>query len=115
MRNRHKKDSVCASGFAIPELIAALAIGSVVVIAASQFTTSIHSTSKQDIEQASNLSKTDSALDLISEEINQADVILTSQSELPANCGFGAGQFFLAVQLPPQAYLKSDYNSQHIR
>ena len=108
----HKKSKIKGdNGFTLTELLVGAAMAGILAAAGISLSSHIHQTSRDDIDSMRGISRTDSVLDMLNEEISLSKTIITKASDLPSGCSAGGGTFFLAFQLPPQAYGKGDYAS----
>ena len=98
-------------GFTLIELLVGAAMAGILAAAGISLSSHIHRSSKDDISSMQGIGRTDSVLDMLNEEISLSKQIITSANNLPQGCSYGSGTFFLAFQLPPQAYGKGDYAS----
>ena len=98
-------------GFTLVELLVGAAMAGILAAAGISLSTHIHRSSTDDVSSMLGISRTDSVLDMLNEEISLSKKVITSASSLPQGCTAGGGTFFLAFQLPPQAYGKGDYAS----
>ena len=110
-KNNEKSKKRCENGFTLIELLVGAAMAGIIATAGISLSSHIHRTTKDDISAMRGISRTDSVLDMLNEEISLSKTIITRASDLPAGCSSGGGRFFLAFQLPPQAYGKGDYAS----
>ena len=99
------------TGFTLIELLVGAAMAGILAAAGLSLSTHIHRSSKDDVSSMRGIGRTDSVLDMLNEEISLSKKIITAESSLPQGCSSGGGTFFLAFQLPPQAYGKGDYST----
>ena len=103
------------NGFTLTELIVGIAVAGVVISSTVALTSGIHRSTTNANRSTKEITKTDSILNQIKDEIEQSEAIITSSSNLPSGCSSGGGNFILAFSMPPQAYGKSDYRTINVR
>ena len=111
LRKSHTRVMSSENGFTLIELLVGAAMAGILAAAGLSLSTHIHRSSKDDVSSMRGIGRTDSVLDMLNEEINLSKKIITVESDLPQGCTSGGGTFFLAFQLPPQAYGKGDYST----
>ena len=110
-RKPQPREILHVKGFTLIELLVGAAMAGILAAAGISLSSHIHRSSKDDVSSMLGISRTDSVLDMLNEEISLSKKIIVRASDLPQGCRAGVGTFFLAFQLPPQAYGKGDYKS----